>query len=106
MLFPFVRQNFAPDESQTSGFDQFIASGAPGAEKLKSLQGLYGPAGFMGWSNAGGEDMNPLVAQYTDWIKKVNDSTLEHQQFVALTNDRPGRNQTIIATPDKKTVLG
>lgn len=87
-----------------------------GAKKLRLQSQLFkvsdgGDKQFVGYRYGGFQDqsIDELVAKFNDWRKKQSDTAEAHNQYVQMTNDRPGRGSTILvpqAGPASKTVIG
>lgn len=90
--------------------DKYIASAAGqkvGAQRLKNAA-IYQANDRPGYSTEGG--INELYAGYYDWVLAEKERLKQHEEYAALSQERPGRKATILGSSSLsnmgQTILG
>lgn len=93
----------------------FAATGYAGADKLGNMVRFKNPHPQVGpavynlpdhvLSLGTGEDLQPLYDAFTAWKSKNDASKQQHEQYVKMSSENPGRAATVLTPPETKTVL-
>lgn len=68
--------------------------------QLSSAQNIYRDGAFIGTSAP------TALGNFNRWLVSRNSTNQQHDEYVKLTQDNPGRQGTILTIPSAKTVLG
>lgn len=116
-------ESFSPNQIDESDLQAFEATGYAGASKLRGsgkrtrtasagwLPDLLGagPGQSESMVSSSGEDVSSILTAFQEWQKKFKKSEKEHEEYVKLSQDHPGRSATILTPmsgPESKSILG
>jgi hypothetical protein len=101
-------------EARPEDIAQFVQTGYDGASQLydavrKHWTDSNGGEGYSPLYNKNtGQDLSALWSAYMDWTKKRNATIDQHDEYLKLKGEQPGRDSTVVGFTAEKagTVLG